>query len=72
MKIGILGTGDVGKALGKAFVALGHEVKLGSRDAKNDKALAWAQETGSKAGPRPGLMTTQPRTALVTGANRAG
>lgn len=27
MKIGILGTGDVGKALGNGFVALGHEVK---------------------------------------------
>ncbi len=49
MKIGILGTGDVGKTLGKAFVALGHEVKMGSRDAKNDKALAWAKETGPKA-----------------------
>jgi len=49
MKIGILGTGDVGKALGKAFAALGHDVKMGSRDAKNDKALAWAKETGPKA-----------------------
>jgi predicted dinucleotide-binding enzyme len=49
MKIGILGTGDVGMALGKAFAALGHEVKMGSRDAKNDKALAWTKETGPKA-----------------------
>jgi predicted dinucleotide-binding enzyme len=49
MKIGILGTGDVGKALGKAFATLGHEVKMGSRDAWNDKALAWAKETGPRA-----------------------
>jgi NADPH-dependent F420 reductase len=49
MKIGILGTGDVGKALGKGFIALGHEVKMGSRDAANEKALAWAQEMGSQA-----------------------
>jgi 8-hydroxy-5-deazaflavin:NADPH oxidoreductase len=49
MRIGILGTGDVGKALGKGFIALGHEVKMGSRDAKNAKALAWAEEMGSKA-----------------------
>ena len=40
MKIGILGTGDVGKALGKGFITLGHEVKMGSRDAANEKALA--------------------------------
>jgi 8-hydroxy-5-deazaflavin:NADPH oxidoreductase len=49
MRIGILGTGDVGKALGKGFIALGHEVKMGSRDARNAKALAWAAEMGSKA-----------------------
>ncbi|MBF8288547.1 MAG: putative NADP oxidoreductase, coenzyme F420-dependent [Candidatus Rokubacteria bacterium] len=49
MKIGILGTGDVGKALGKGFAALGHEVKMGSRSATNEKALEWAKETGPKA-----------------------
>jgi predicted dinucleotide-binding enzyme len=49
MKIGILGTGDVGHALGKAFIALGHEVKMGSRDAGNEKALAWAKTAGAKA-----------------------
>jgi predicted dinucleotide-binding enzyme len=49
MKIGILGTGDVGKALGKGFLALGHEVKLGARDATNEKAAAWVKENGGKA-----------------------
>jgi predicted dinucleotide-binding enzyme len=49
MKIGILGTGEVGKVLGQAFAALGHEVKMGSREAKNEKALAWAKETGPMA-----------------------
>jgi hypothetical protein len=49
MKIGILGTGDVGRALGKGFVALGNEVKLGSRSATNQKALTWAKEMGAKA-----------------------
>ncbi len=29
MKIGILGTGDVGQALRRGFKALGHEVKMG-------------------------------------------
>jgi predicted dinucleotide-binding enzyme len=49
MNIGVLGTGDVGKALGTAFVALGHEVRMGSRSAANEKALAWVKETGAKA-----------------------
>ena len=49
MKIGILGTGDVGKALGRGFVTLGHEVMMGSREAANEKALAWAREMGPQA-----------------------
>ena len=49
MKISILGTGDVGRALGNAFVTLGHEVRMGSRSATNEKALAWAAEMGPKA-----------------------
>ena len=49
MKVGVLGTGDVGKALGKAFITLGHDVKMGGREAKNEKAEAWARELGAKA-----------------------
>jgi 8-hydroxy-5-deazaflavin:NADPH oxidoreductase len=49
MKVGVLGTGSVGKALGQGFVALGHEVKMGGRSAKNEAALAWAREAGPKA-----------------------
>ena len=49
MRIGILGSGDVAKALGGGFLALGHEVKLGSRGAGNEKALAWAKSMGPKA-----------------------
>ena len=49
MKIGILGTGDVGRALGNAFIALGHEVKMGSRDAHNGKAVEWASTSGINA-----------------------
>lgn len=33
MRIGVLGTGDVGRTLGSAFERLGHEVVLGSRAA---------------------------------------
>jgi predicted dinucleotide-binding enzyme len=49
MKVGILGTGDVGKALGGGFIALGHSVLMGARDAANPKAAAWVKQTGSKA-----------------------
>ena len=49
MRIGILGTGDVAKALGRGFVTLGDEVKMGSRDANNVKAVAWAKDRGAKA-----------------------
>ena len=49
MRVGILGTGAVGKALGKGFVTLGHDVKMGAREANNEKAIAWAKEMGAHA-----------------------
>ena len=49
MKIGILGTGPVGQALGNGFVARGHDVMMGSREAGNEKATAWAKAAGPKA-----------------------
>ena len=42
MRVAVLGTGDVGKSLGNAFLALGHDVRMGAREANNDKATAWA------------------------------
>jgi 8-hydroxy-5-deazaflavin:NADPH oxidoreductase len=49
MRIAVLGTGDVGRVLGKGLARLGHEVKMGSRDANNPKANAWAAEAGPSA-----------------------
>ena len=49
MRVGVLGTGNVGQSLGRGFIALGHEVKMGGREANNEKAVAWAEKTGSKA-----------------------
>ena len=49
MRIGILGTGNVGKALGNAFLALGHDVKMGAREATNEKAAAWVKGAGARA-----------------------
>ncbi len=45
-KIAVLGTGDVGVALGNAFVSLLHPVMMGSRDAHNAKAAKWAAQAG--------------------------
>jgi len=49
MKIGIFGTGDVGRVLGSGLIKHGHEVMLGSRDPKSEKVTKWVQENGSKA-----------------------
>ncbi|MEO6939334.1 MAG: NAD(P)-binding domain-containing protein [Candidatus Kapaibacterium sp.] len=49
MKIGILGTGIVGKTIGTKLIQLGHEVKMGSRTANNEKAATWVGEAGAKA-----------------------
>jgi predicted dinucleotide-binding enzyme len=49
MKIGVFGTGDVGRSLGRAFIALGHDVKMGARAAGHEKALEWVAEMGGRA-----------------------
>jgi 8-hydroxy-5-deazaflavin:NADPH oxidoreductase len=48
MKVGILGSGDVAKALGKGFLTAGHEVMLGSRDA--GKVKGWSDHEKASAG----------------------
>jgi predicted dinucleotide-binding enzyme len=49
MKVGILGSGDVGRILGKGFASRGHDVKLGSRNARSKEVQAWLKETKGKA-----------------------
>ena len=49
MRIGILGTGDVGQALGLGFANLGYEVKIGSRDPKSEKIKSWIAKSGKYA-----------------------
>ena len=53
MKIGILGSGEVGRALGIGFAARGHDVKMGTREPGGDKVRAWV----AKAGPRASAGT---------------
>ncbi|MDQ5872476.1 MAG: NAD(P)-binding domain-containing protein [Acidobacteriota bacterium] len=49
MKIGVLGTGTVGRTLATKLASLGHEVRMGARRAANDKATAWAESAGAGA-----------------------
>ncbi|MBC8367449.1 NAD(P)-binding domain-containing protein [bacterium] len=44
MKIGILGSGDVGQVLGTGFANRGHEVMMGSRDPKQDRVANWVKK----------------------------
>jgi predicted dinucleotide-binding enzyme len=49
MRIGVLGTGTVGQTLAGKLVELGHEVRMGSREAGNENAVEWAREAGEGA-----------------------
>jgi len=49
MRIGILGSGDVGQTLGSGFAALGNEVKIGTREPGSDKLRQWVSRAGAKA-----------------------
>jgi predicted dinucleotide-binding enzyme len=51
MKVGILGSGIVGRVLGAGFAKHGHEVMLGTRDARKQEVQQWVSETsGASAG----------------------
>src|SRR6478672_7215492 len=47
MKVGVLGSGDVGKVLAAGFLTLGQEVKIGSREP--EKLAAWVRAAGAGA-----------------------
>lgn len=46
MKVGVLGSGDVGKSFARAFAMLGHEVRIGSRSP--GKLREFVSEEGEK------------------------
>lgn len=51
MKIGIIGSGIVGRVLGNAFLSEGHSVMLGSRNPSKPEVQKWLSENpGGKAG----------------------
>lgn len=49
MRHAVLGTGTVGQSIASKLAARGHEVRMGARDARNEKAAAWAKGAGAKA-----------------------
>jgi len=48
-KVGILGSGDVGQALGRGFASHGYDVKIGSRTPESEKLKAWVAKCQGKA-----------------------
>lgn len=49
MQVGILGSGDVGQALGLGFIGLGHRVKIGTREPHSEKLKPWLAKAGKQA-----------------------
>jgi predicted dinucleotide-binding enzyme len=49
MRVAVLGTGVVGKAIASKLAELGHQVTMGSRTADNEDAVAWASAAGEGA-----------------------
>ncbi len=49
MRVGVLGTGMVGTAIATKLIELGHKVRMGSREAGNEKGVQWAASAGDRA-----------------------
>jgi predicted dinucleotide-binding enzyme len=49
MRIGVLGTGAVGRAIATKLMQLGHEVTMGSRSADSEALAEWTSEAGEDA-----------------------
>jgi len=54
MKIGIIGSGEVGQTLGAGFLKEGHEVMLGTRDPSKPEVVEWKK---ANAGGRTGTFS---------------
>jgi len=51
MKVGIIGSGIVGRVLGAGFLKYGHQVMIGTRDVDKSDLQQWIRETpGAKVG----------------------
>jgi len=77
MKIGIIGSGHVGSALGGVWAKAGNEVMFSSRNLDNDKKLAAEVGANARAGTPQGRLRSGKcscsrfRTALFPSSSRA-
>lgn len=49
MRIGILGSGDVGRSLGSGFAKKGYDVTIGTRDPRKPELTKWVKANGGHA-----------------------
>jgi len=49
MRVAIIGSGQVGQALGRGFAARGHETRMASRDPASQTVQSWVHEIGANA-----------------------
>ncbi|MBI2232827.1 MAG: NAD(P)-binding domain-containing protein [Candidatus Aenigmarchaeota archaeon] len=66
MKIGVLGTGEVGQTLGEGFAKLGHRVMIGSRDPSKKEVQEWLAKTKAEAGSFAGAAAFGELIVLAT------
>jgi 8-hydroxy-5-deazaflavin:NADPH oxidoreductase len=52
MKIGIIGSGDVGRRLADRLLELGHQVKIGTRDTSKKEVVEWIDAHSKKGGEK--------------------
>jgi hypothetical protein len=52
MKIGIIGSGDVGRRLADGLLQLGHQVKVGTRDTSKKEVIEWIGKHRKKGGEK--------------------
>lgn len=50
MRVGVLGTGMVGRTIATRLVELGHAVMMGSRSAQSEALVDWLDEAGGEPG----------------------
>jgi predicted dinucleotide-binding enzyme len=53
MKIGVIGSGDVGRRLADGLLDLGHEVKIGTRDTSKKEVVEWIDKHRKKGAREP-------------------
>jgi 8-hydroxy-5-deazaflavin:NADPH oxidoreductase len=61
MRVGILGSGDVALALATGFVAVGHDVRLGTRQPEQPRVAEWVRAASGKG------MAVSPAEAVTYG-----